>query len=255
MPRLLISVRSCQEARDVLEGGADLIDIKEPSYGSLGQADASTIAEIAAITGETRPVSAAMGELKNTSRIELPLNLRFAKWGLSDCGSNPNWSIELSEQAAAVRRSSPNCEPVAVAYADHHRAKAPAPAEVFARAAAIGCPVLLIDTFVKDGRHLLSWLSLADILELHDRCRLHRIQLALAGGISMELLPEVIALDPDWIAVRGAACRDGRNGTICPEKVRRIADLVHDGAVATVLSREDFVEPNPFASPSSSKEF
>ena len=37
-PQLLVSVRSAEEARAALEGGAALIDVKEPSRGSLGSA-------------------------------------------------------------------------------------------------------------------------------------------------------------------------------------------------------------------------
>lgn len=33
MTRLLVSVRSAEEARDALAGGADLIDLKEPTQG------------------------------------------------------------------------------------------------------------------------------------------------------------------------------------------------------------------------------
>src|SRR5690554_1200212 len=37
-PRLLVSVRSPEEAEAALVGGADLIDVKEPAAGSLGRA-------------------------------------------------------------------------------------------------------------------------------------------------------------------------------------------------------------------------
>ncbi len=39
MTRLLVSVRSAAEAEIALSAGADLIDVKEPSRGSLGAAD------------------------------------------------------------------------------------------------------------------------------------------------------------------------------------------------------------------------
>ena len=37
-PKLLVSVRSADEARAALAGGADLIDVKEPAHGPLGAA-------------------------------------------------------------------------------------------------------------------------------------------------------------------------------------------------------------------------
>jgi uncharacterized protein (UPF0264 family) len=39
--RLLVSVANAAEARTALEGDADIIDVKDPSRGSLGMADAS----------------------------------------------------------------------------------------------------------------------------------------------------------------------------------------------------------------------
>ena len=47
-PSLLVSVRNLAEARAAIEGGCDRLDVKEPSRGPLGKADASVIAEIAA---------------------------------------------------------------------------------------------------------------------------------------------------------------------------------------------------------------
>ena len=37
--RLLVSVRSAAEVRPALAGGADIIDAKEPSLGSLGRGE------------------------------------------------------------------------------------------------------------------------------------------------------------------------------------------------------------------------
>src|SRR5262245_13850027 len=61
--RLLVSVRSAAEAHAALAGGADLIDVKEPSRGPLGRADDSVISAVLVAVHGRRPVSAAMGEL------------------------------------------------------------------------------------------------------------------------------------------------------------------------------------------------
>ncbi|MES1213307.1 MAG: (5-formylfuran-3-yl)methyl phosphate synthase, partial [Singulisphaera sp.] len=45
---LLVSVRDANEARDALLGGADLIDLKEPTRGSLGRVDSAMIGEVVA---------------------------------------------------------------------------------------------------------------------------------------------------------------------------------------------------------------
>ena len=46
-PKLLVSVRTIEEARAALAGGADIIDIKEPTRGSLGRADEAVLTSIA----------------------------------------------------------------------------------------------------------------------------------------------------------------------------------------------------------------
>ena len=66
MIRLLVSVRSVDEALRVAEGGADFIDLKEPARGALGGLPAGTIRDIVAALraqGSTLPVSATIGDV------------------------------------------------------------------------------------------------------------------------------------------------------------------------------------------------
>ena len=67
MMDLLVSVRSAEEAASALEGGAALIDIKEPVRGSLGRADANVIAPL----HELVPLM-----LRNAPSLAMPLPLR-----------------------------------------------------------------------------------------------------------------------------------------------------------------------------------
>ncbi len=60
--RLLVSVRNAQEAVIATDGGADIIDVKEPGFGSLGFAGAATIREVVDAVADRVPVSAALGE-------------------------------------------------------------------------------------------------------------------------------------------------------------------------------------------------
>ena len=63
MASLLVSVRSASEALAALEGGAAVIDVKEPDRGPLGRADASVWSEVRAAVPYGTPVSVALGEL------------------------------------------------------------------------------------------------------------------------------------------------------------------------------------------------
>ena len=63
MTRLLVSVRSADEARTALAAGVDLIDVKEPARGSLGAASPGVVADVVGAVAGRVPVSAALGEL------------------------------------------------------------------------------------------------------------------------------------------------------------------------------------------------
>ena len=53
--RLLVSVRSEEEARAALAGGADIIDAKEPSRGALGAVEIGVLREIVSVVNGLRP--------------------------------------------------------------------------------------------------------------------------------------------------------------------------------------------------------
>ena len=81
-PGLLVSVRSADEARVALAGGADLIDVKEPR-GSLGRADVDVIESVITEVGGRVPISAALGEWTSWTTAAIPPGLTYVKWGLS----------------------------------------------------------------------------------------------------------------------------------------------------------------------------
>ena len=78
IPRLLVSVRNADEALMAVRGGADIVDVKEPSLGSLGRASLANLQAIARtlqdpavrVSGsqnEPIPLSIALGEVQEWS--------------------------------------------------------------------------------------------------------------------------------------------------------------------------------------------
>lgn len=218
--KLLVSVRSADEALAALEGGADLIDVKDPSRGPLGRADDSVISDIDEAVSGQRPISAAMGELSDGVGLLPPARLDYVKFGLARCAR-----IDWQKQLLALRSMSP-ATVVPTAYADGELAEAPNVIDVFQFAIDCHFPVVLIDTFAKDGRNVFSWLSfdfLSHWIGQLDACG---GRVALAGSLSERETVLIQRLDPAWLAVRGAACRNGdRSLEICAERVRRLKSL------------------------------
>lgn len=227
MTELLVSVRSESEARLALEGGAGLIDIKEPARGSLGPADPALVGRILDLLDNRCPVSAAQGELRDWPHGTLPAHLerlRFVKWGLAACGDD--WREQLADLRARIQDASP-CRLVACAYADHRRAAAPSLREIAHAVLHDRHTVFLIDTCVKDGTCLLDWVSVHDLTELVASCRNAGVRIALAGSLGSREITTLARLQPDWFAVRGAVCSQGiRSGELELERVRRLSDLL-----------------------------
>lgn len=234
--RLLVSVRSPAEALAALAGGADLIDVKEPGRGALGRADDETIAAIVRQVAGRRPVSAALGELADwrTAPGIPAARLAFVKWGLAGCSGDWAGAFEQASAACAARRPAP--QRVVTAYADWERAQAPSVLEVSDFAVRTG-RCLLIDTFIKDGSTLLDWLPTMRLAAIRRRCREAGVPIALAGSLQASAIAGLLELQPDWFAVRGAACRQGqRSDAIDPERVR---------ALRTLLDSRQFSETAP----------
>lgn len=228
--RLIVSVRSTSEASDALAGGADVIDVKDPERGSLGRAHRRIWQAVLDCVAGARPVSVAMGELLEGQETQPPVpppSIAFAKYGLSGCGGRWDWqetwnrSIDLLEPRTAA---------VAVIYADWRDAMAPRPEVIIDAASASGCSIILFDTFIKSGQCLFDHLSLARLRPLVRRIRQTEMLIALAGSLSESRLVTALRLAPDFVAVRGAACRGSRRGPIDWQRVRRLKTVICESA-------------------------
>lgn len=223
MAGLLVSVRSAEEARAAVQGGAAVIDVKEPRRGPLGRASAEIIRGVRQAVPSHVPVSVALGELRDWESDPTPFEgVAYQKLGLA--GAGPGWERAWED----LRRSeSPGPRWVAVAYADWEIACSPDPDLVLAAALAAPDVIgILVDTWDKSRPSPLDispgW------IEWVARARAGGRFVALAGGLDRTAIARLAPLRPDLFAVRGAACQAGdRLGRVDP---RRVAELVREVA-------------------------
>ena len=225
-PQLLVSVRDADEAVSALAGGADIIDVKEPRHGSLGMADVSQIEAVVRVVRASNPtatVSAALGEtiewMGHHELPQLPRGLNYIKLGTARLERDRDWPTTWRRVCGDFLKScNQPCPPstihhpplpltLPVAYADWRLAESPSPNDVAQLAITAGCPGLLIDTFAKHGQRLLDWLTLGELSELADTCHRHGLWLAVAGSLDVVDLPKLVAVNPDIVGIRSAACR------------------------------------------------
>ncbi|WP_288584449.1 (5-formylfuran-3-yl)methyl phosphate synthase, partial [uncultured Methylobacterium sp.] len=140
--RLLVSVRDAAEAALARDGGADLIDGKDPERGALGALPAETVRAIVAVSGD-RLTSAVAGEPRDADEASACLA------ALSDTGVGYLKIAWAPGRDATGLRLPAGTPVIAVLFAED----GPDGADVPGLAAA-GFYGALIDTRGKDGRRL-----------------------------------------------------------------------------------------------------
>lgn len=240
-PQLLVSVRSADEADAAADGGAEIIDVKEPANGALGMADFDvswSIANRLLLRSPAVPLSLALGELLDWERIppdrpsldvlqqmtaSLPA-LQWLKCGLAGCATEPDWQVRWQAlRTAAGAGVGGRVGWVAVAYADAARVAAPDVAAVLRAALETHAAALLIDTCIKDETRLFDWLSAAQLRAVCAECRRGQLKVALAGRVMHEDIPQLMEIAPDIVAVRGAVCSGGdRSGRVSAVRVSEL---------------------------------
>jgi len=221
--KLLISVKNADEAGMALEAGVDLIDVKDPSRGSLGMAHHETVAAVLEVVNGRVPVSAALGEWTPSILTEavwhLELPLTYVKWGLAGYTHTPGWGEELLETKRQVPAP---LEVVKCAYADWGKAKSLPPMEVARFAKRFRYRVVLLDTFKKDGSTLFDHMTIIQVAEFIDCLKRGGVQVALGGSLRPEQMKQLKGTQPDWVAVRGSACIAGkRDADLDPVRIRK----------------------------------
>jgi uncharacterized protein (UPF0264 family) len=235
MTRLLVSVRSADEARIALDCGVDLIDVKEPNRGALGAADPAVWREVLEAVAGRVPVSCALGELgENTSAnaASIPSGVRFAKVGLAGAADQPNWERAWRE---SVERRPAGCVVVAVVYADATAAGSPNPERILATAIEHSCAAILVDTYEKSAGDLFSHWPVAELAAYLSQARSSGLLTVVGGGLVWKSLGIALGLPADYLAVRGLACGEGRTSGLDRAACQALARKVHGKSDASVF--------------------
>jgi uncharacterized protein (UPF0264 family) len=224
--KLLISVTATAEIESALQGGADIVDVKNPAEGALGAAPPAVLHGLADLLWPDRLASAALGESDSSVGVlalagygAARLGVRYVKLGLRL--GDPDQAINLLRTVqTGVHLANPECGLIAVGYADAARIGAiswQSLPEIADQARVEGC---MIDTAFKDGHRLLDYCNKPDLERWLAECRQRGLLAALAGSLSLADLPAIARLRPDVVGFRGAACAGDRvNGRVTVELV------------------------------------
>lgn len=221
-----------KEALEVVAGGADIIDVKNPLEGALGANFPWIIRRIKDITPKKLEVSCTIGEVGNfPGSVSLAalgaasLGVDYIKVGLKGV-KTPEEAIYLLQ---SVKRAAKECNPkikIAVAgYADAEKIGAIDPLFVPEIAHKAQVEVAMIDTSIKDGENLFDHLSIETIKKFINSTHGFGLQAALAGSLRKQDLPVVYGLGADVAGLRSAACTN--NNRVTGQITRkRVSELV-----------------------------
>ena len=229
--KLLVSVRSVEEALLAADGGADFIDLKEPGAGALGGLPIATIRAIVEALrqhGSSLPVSATIGDVPMSEGARIMACVD----AVGACGvDHVKVGIERAPQALAVldalKASGGSVIPVFIA----DRGLAWAHVE---HACAAGFPGLMIDTADKHAGSLFDVMPMAELQRFIMSVRSVRAGTAmvgLAGALRTAHEPLLRALAPDFAGFRTAVCAGDRSAALDPQRLLALTRLMHGGVI------------------------
>ncbi len=241
--QLLVSVSNAAEARAAAEGGADIIDAKDPFLGALGAVRPDVMSRIRRAVDSSRLVTAALGdagiasdpaEAFDTSREGIEVlarelvarGARLVKVGFAGVGDAARVEAIVARLARACASVHHASGVVAVAYADAPAGERIDDRRLLSIAARSGAQGVLVDTADKHGPGLLELWSTAALESWVSEAHSRGLMVAVAGKLRLDDLTAVAETGADIAGVRGAACVGGRVGRVSSERVRALAARV-----------------------------
>jgi (5-formylfuran-3-yl)methyl phosphate synthase len=220
--KLLISVRSVEEALLAARNGADLIDLKEPGAGALGALPLATIREIVAalrVEGIALPISATIGDwpmdqcaaILDRVAAVAACGVDMVKVGI-EAQPRPADAHELLTALAAC------CHAVAPVFI----ADRGIDLELVDHAAALGFAAAMLDTADKHVGSLFDTASIHALAAVVQRLRARGVSVGLAGALRTTHASLLAKLSPDFAGFRTAVCARDRTGTLEQQRLRSL---------------------------------
>ena len=222
--KFLVSVKNTQEISEALLNEIDILDLKDPSKGSIGSWHDSEIKKVTKLFKYKIKISATLGdifdneEFKDSLDIFDNLNLDFVKFGLLSFAQE-----SLFEKLKLISLKNYKTPLVCVVFVDHKKT-----IEIVNQNISlffnVGINHILLDTFRKDTGNLLDFCNKKFLEGFIFRCEQYNIKVGLAGGLKESIMPLLLCLRPDIAGFRSAVCDlNKRESSLKIEKVKRIS--------------------------------
>lgn len=225
--KLLVSVKSVDEVEAVVEGGADIVDVKDPETGSLGLPDLDVVKYVVSKVRSSwdKEVSIALGDINKYDRmlkyvvfVGCALGADYVKIGLAT--NSFDMATKIAKEAKDVVSSFKKTSLVVVGYADYAYVNTLEPLKVIDIATKVEADGVMIDTLRKNGLSTFDLLSINYIHTFVEKAHSQDFITAIAGGIKIFHLSLCAKLGFDVVGVRGSVCAGGRSDKVSRELVQ-----------------------------------
>ncbi len=227
--KVLISPVDKEEAIIASNGGADIVDVKNPKEGSLGANFPWIIKEIKEAVNGRQPISATIGDFNfkpGTASLAAfgaaVAGADYIKVGLYDIQTREQALELLTKITRAVKDYDATKKIVASGYSDYERINSISPLLLPEVAAEAGVDVVMVDTAIKDGKSTFEFMDEKKLKKFTDLAHEYGLENAIAGSLRFEDLPTLERIGPDIIGVRGMVCGGDRRTAIRQELVEKL---------------------------------
>lgn len=234
--KVLISPISTEEAVIAWKCGTDIIDIKNINEGSLGASFPWVIRDVVTAINDPKVIfSATLGDLPHkpgTAALAalgaISCGVKYVKAGLHG-SKTVEEGIELMRAVVRTcKQYDPAITVVTAGYADYRRFGGLSPQDLVEIAARSESDMVMVDTYIKDGKSMFDALSETELAEFVASAHQRGLKVALAGSIRAEHLEQLARIGADVVGVRGAVCGSyDRSTTIDPDKAKRFIETAN----------------------------
>jgi (5-formylfuran-3-yl)methyl phosphate synthase len=240
--KVLVGPVSEQEASDLRETNAHILDMKNTTEGSYGAAKPSIIRTVAEIIKPSNKVlSATVGDLSDDVQAG---TAGLAAYGAASAGAdylkcglrtqNPERARDImkciKEACVDLER---RIHVIAGGYADS-KGESLRPEELLDVASDAGSDGVMLDTSLvakASGERLFDAMTVDKLIEFTSEAKRRQLSVILAGSLSREDISSLLEINPDVVGIRGTVCKDGDRGkTIDPRLVNefvRETEAIH----------------------------
>ncbi|MFD1701431.1 (5-formylfuran-3-yl)methyl phosphate synthase [Methylopila henanensis] len=221
MTGLLASVATLDEMEVVRAGGADIVDLKDPSRGALGAWEPDGLRAAVArwrSWGDGAPaLSATIGDqpmdpetVLRAAEAVAATGVPLVKLGLFADGDAAACLAALTPLARRTRL-------IAVLFADLGVSL-----ELIPAAAEAGFHGVMVDTADKGAGALRRRMADDAISAFVRTARARGLLTGLAGSLAADDIAPLARFEPDYLGFRGALCDGGRTGTLTAARVATV---------------------------------